>query len=60
MRGTRSEGGILGVESGVVSGAGVGASGKEGVESGALGAQPKNASNISADTTRQSHLIAAS
>jgi len=60
MRGTRSEGGILGVESGVVSGAGVGASGKEGVESGALGAQLKNASNISADATKQSHLIAAS
>ncbi len=57
MRGTRSEGGVLDVESGVVAGVGVESIGRDGVESGALGAQLNNASTISVDTIKQTSLM---
>jgi len=55
MRGTRSEGGITGVESGVVTGVGVEFTAEEGV----LGAQLTRAKNISEAVTKQARLMLA-
>ena len=52
MRGTRSEGGIVDVDSGVVEGVGVESTGGEGVEAGVLGAQLKNANSINVDAIK--------
>ena len=52
MRGTRSEGGIADGDSGVVKGGGVWFSDGEGMETGAMGAQPSKANNIKADANK--------
>jgi len=55
MRGTRSEGGVLGVESGVVTGVGVESTAEEGV----LGAQLTRANSISEAAIKQARLMLA-
>jgi hypothetical protein len=55
IRGTRSEGGITGVESGVVTGVGVESTAEEGV----LGAQLTRAKNISEAAIKQARLMLA-